>query len=195
MLSQNMRIQCKADLKCFLETELSAYPKNPILNWFLIGEGAVLRRHQILLRKTEYFVNRNKKFIALFYKFRLFRLQAKYCLHIPLNCCGKGFRIMHLGPILINSKSTLGENVCIHINTSIVAGGTNDMVPTIGNGVVIGVGAVVLGGVTLADNIAIGANAVVNKDFLEENIAIAGAPAKKVSNNGRLSWSKKPRPS
>lgn len=61
-------------------------------------------------------------------------------------------------------------------------------VPTIGNGVVLGVGAVVLGDVRLADNIAVGANAVVNKSFDEENIAIAGVPAKKISNNGRKVW-------
>lgn len=36
-----------------------------------------------------------------------------------------------------------------------------------------------LGDVRLADNIAVGANAVVNKSFDEENIAIAGVPAKK----------------
>ena len=190
MLPQNMRIQSKFDLKSFLEKELCAYSKNPIINCFLVGEGSVLRRHQLLLRKTEYFVNTKKKIFASFYKFKLQRFQAKYGLNVPLNCCGKGLRIMHLGPVLINSKATLGENVCIHINTAIVAGGTNDLVPTIGNGVVIGVGAVVLGGVTIADNIAIGANAVVNKDFLEENIAIAGVPAKKISNNGRLFWGK-----
>ena len=191
MLPQNMRIQSKSDLKQFLEKELAAYPKNPIVNFFLIGEGTVLRRHQLLLRKTELFINTKKKVLARIYKFRLFRIQTKYSLKIPLNCCGKGFRIMHLGPILINSNATLGENVCMHINTAIVAGGTNDEVPTIGNGVVIGVGAVVLGGIRIADNIAIGANAVVNKDFLEENIAIAGVPAKKISDNGSLFWNKK----
>lgn len=45
-----------------------------------------------------------------------------------------------------------------------------------------------LGDVRLADNIAVGANAVVNKSFDEENIAIAGVPAKKISNNGRKVW-------
>lgn len=42
----------------------------------------------------------------------------------------------------------------------------------------------------MQDNIAIGANAVVNKNFTEENIAIAGIPAKKISNNGALEWNK-----
>lgn len=55
----------------------------------------------------------------------------------------------------------------------------------------IGVGAVVLGDIELADNIAVGANAVVNKSFEEADIAIAGIPAKKISNNGRNVWAGK----
>jgi len=46
-------------------------------------------------------------------------------------------------------------------------------------------------GVYIANNVAIGANALVNKSVEEENIAIAGVPAKKISNNGRLEWNKK----
>lgn len=190
MLSKDKRIQSKSDLKEFLEKELSYYSKNPIVNFLKFGEGAILRHHQLLLRRTEYFVNTGKKIRALLYRIRLSRWQNKYAIHIPINCCGKGLRIMHVGPILINLKATLGENVALHINTSIVAGGNTSFAPAIGNGVVIGVGAVVLGGITLADNIAVGANAVVNKDFLEENIAIAGVPAKKISDNGRTSWAK-----
>lgn len=43
-----------------------------------------------------------------------------------------------------------------------------------------------IGAVKVADNVAVGANAVVTKDVLEEGIAVAGIPAKKVSNNN--SW-------
>ena len=75
------------------------------------------------------------------------------------------------------------------MNTSVVAGGTNDFVPTIGNHVILGVGAVVLGGVTIADNVAIGANAVVNKSVEQSNVTVAGVPAKIVSNHGTLDWS------
>ncbi|SJZ81613.1 serine O-acetyltransferase [Globicatella sulfidifaciens] len=97
---------------------------------------------------------------------------------------------MHLGPILVNGKVKAGKNISIHINTSIVAGGPDNGAPVLEDGIVIGVGAVVLGPIKIAKNIAIGANAVVNKTFLEENIAIAGVPAKKISDNGRVAWSK-----
>ena len=55
-----------------------------------------------------------------------------------------------------------------------------DKVPTIGNGVFIGANAVLFGKITIADGIAIGAGAVVNKSFLEPYVVIAGNPAKVV---------------
>ncbi len=95
---------------------------------------------------------------------------------------------MHLGPILMNGEVTVGRYCAFHMNTALVAGGRDTGVPTLGNGVVVGVGAVISGGVFLADNIAVGANAFVNKSFDESDIAIAGVPAKKISNNGRKTW-------
>ena len=38
---------------------------------------------------------------------------------------------------------------------------------------------------------AVGANAVVNKNVADENIAVAGVPAHKVSDGGGLNWNKK----
>jgi len=118
-------------------------------------------------------------------------MQYKYAMHVPLNCCGKGFLIIHIGPLLINDKASFGEDCSVHVNTMFVAGGTNDGAPQIGNNVVVGVGAVVLGPVKIADYVAIGANAVVNKDVLEENVAVAGVPAKVISKNGTKEWNKK----
>jgi serine O-acetyltransferase len=118
-------------------------------------------------------------------------IQNKYALHVPVNTCGKGLKIMHLGPILVNSRATVGRDCSLHINTAIVAGGTNDDVPYLEDGIVIGAGAVILGGVNIAENIAIGANAVVNKSFDEPNIAIAGVPAHKISDKGSTYWNVK----
>ena len=55
--------------------------------------------------------------------------------------------------------------------------------PIIGDNVFIASGARILGTVQIANNIAIGANAVVTKSFLEESITIAGVPAKKISDH------------
>ena len=48
----------------------------------------------------------------------------------------------------------------------------------------IGPGTVIVGKITIADNIAIGANSYVAKSFYERGITIAGVPAKKVSDSG-----------
>ena len=52
--------------------------------------------------------------------------------------------------------------------------------PRIGNNVDMGVGAKVLGGIPIADDIKIGANAVVTKSFNEAGITIVGIPAHKL---------------
>ena len=67
-------------------------------------------------------------------------------------------------------------------------GGNNGYAPVLGDNIVVGYGAVILGNTHVANGVAIGANAVVNKDVLEENIAVAGVPARKISNNGRNTW-------
>ena len=55
------------------------------------------------------------------------------------------------------------------------------MSPILGDNVYIGPGAKLFGKITIADNISIGANAVVTKSFEQENISIAGVPAKIIS--------------
>lgn len=191
MLSEEKKIKTKKQLKEYLDCELPQYGGGGIKSLLLIGETAILRRHQFILRKTEYYSNTGKCFRTILYKIRLSYFQNKYALHIPINTCGKGLKIMHVGPILFNGKVTVGENCSFHINTNLVADGLDDSVPTLGNGVVMGVGSVVLGGVVIANNVAVGANAVVTKDILEEDIAVAGVPAKKISTNGRTKWNKK----
>ena len=54
----------------------------------------------------------------------------------------------------------------------------------IGDNVWIGPGAKIFGKIFIADNIAIGANSVVNRSFAEQNITIAGIPAKKIKDSG-----------
>lgn len=185
-------IRNKNDLKKFLDIEKKKYNrKSRMIPIICIRESDYLWKYNVLLRKTEYYVNTNKKIRSLVYKILFNRFKMKCNIHIPLNVFGKGLKIMHLGPILVNGNVKAGEDISLHVNTSIVAGGIDNGVPKLGNGVIVGVGAVILGNITIANNIAIGANSVVNKSFEEENICIAGVPAKKISNNGGLNWNKK----
>ena len=188
MLPEEKRIRTKEQLKDWLDYEMSLYGGDKLSDVLMLTEGAILRRHQKFLRKGEYHDNTGHRLRSIYYRFRVKLIQNRHCLHIARNCCGRGLHIMHLGSVLMNGHITVGENCSIHINTSIVAGGSSKQVPSIGDNVSIGVGAVILGGVYVADGIAIGANSVVNKSFYEPDITIAGAPAKKISDKGSRTW-------
>ena len=153
-------------------------------------EQAHIWQFQKRLRITEYYKNCNHKIRFLLSQRKLNSLRHKYNFEICLNVFDKGLRIMHIGPILTNAKARVGQNCSIHINTGIAAQGITSEAPTIGDDVVIGFGACIIGGCHIANGIAIGANALVNKSFEEENIAIAGVPARKISNNGSREWGK-----
>lgn len=186
-------ISSRKELKEWLDYERNRYELGGVffyIKYFAGMEREIIWHFQRRLRITEYYYNTNKKIAYVLSRVRLNKIENKYGLHIGINVCGKGLKIMHIGSILTNGKVRMGENVSLHINTSFVAQGVTGDVPIIGNGVVVGVGASVVGGIRIADNVAVGANAVVTKDILEENIAVAGVPAKKVSNNGRLNWNR-----
>jgi len=183
-------IASRSDLHAWLLYEKKKYTSVTKF-WRLmpLSEQDAIWRYQRRLRVTEYHMNTGHKLRYLFSRLRLHKMQFRYGMKIKLNSCGKGLKIMHLGSILTNGD--LGEDCSLHVNTSIVSGGRDTGTPVIGSHAVIGVGAVVVGSVTLGSGIAIGANAVVTKSFEEDNIAIAGVPAKKISDNGASTWNKK----
>ena len=179
MLPIEKRIMDSDTLKDWLEYEASKYGASGKFRMvFPVSESDVLRKHIWLLRLTEYHINTNHRLQSLFCQTILFRMQNRYALHTPPNTCGRGLKIMHVGPVLINGRATLGEDCSIHINTAIVAGGALDEVPSVGNRVCIGVGAVLIGGIHISDDTVIGANAVCTKSVEETGVTVAGVPAK-----------------
>lgn len=184
MLSEDKRINTRAQLKEWLDVELKRYritPRRILPYIFQASEGAVLHKHTVLLRKTEYYVNSKKKIRAKLYYARLMKMQIKYGLHVPINTCGKGLVIYHVFPMVMNGEVTLGENCTLSPFCVLgYGGGSNAGVPTLGDNVMVGAGAKIIGGVTIADGINIGAGAVVTKSFLEPGISVAGVPAKKI---------------
>lgn len=104
---------------------------------------------------------------------------------IPINTFGPGLKINHFGLIVVNANTRIGAFCDIHQGVNIGQHGLhqND-VPIIGDNVWIGPGAKIFGKITIPSRCAIGANSVVNKSFEEENITIAGIPAKKISDKG-----------
>ncbi len=120
-----------------------------------------------------------------FYKYHRFLFETKLNYSIPLNSVGKGLCLSHMGPVVISEFAKIGEKCRIHSCVNIGADFRKSRVaPRIGNNVYIGPGAKLFGDIAIADGIAIGTNAVVNKSFTEENISIGGVPAKKISDQG-----------
>ena len=80
MINEDKRLKTKEQLRDWLGEETARYPnygRYRIYNFLLLSENAILRRHQILLRKTEYFVNIGKSIRAKLNKMRLDLLQIK----------------------------------------------------------------------------------------------------------------------
>lgn len=104
---------------------------------------------------------------------------------IPINTFGPGLKINHYGLIVVNGNARIGAFCDIHQGVNIGQHGADQHdVPTIGDNVWIGPGAKIFGRITIASRCAIGANAVVNRSFTDEDISIAGIPAKKVGDKG-----------
>jgi len=94
---------------------------------------------------------------------------------------GRNFFIDH-GFVVIGETAIIGDDVTIYQNATL--GGTNPTNgaggkrhPTIGDGVIISLGAAVLGPVTVHARARVGANAVVTKDVAEGQVVV-GIPAK-----------------
>ena len=85
-----------------------------------------------------------------------------------------------IGNIVINNNAILGDNVKLHGNNCIGNNGKDYKCPKIGNNVDIGFGSIITGDIIIADDIKIGANAVVNKSFFKKGITIAGVPAREI---------------
>lgn len=119
-------------------------------------------------------------------KWRLKHYSIKYGISIPYTTSvGEGFYIGHFGGIVVNGLTKIGRNV--NISTGVVIGQSNRGdkmgVPVIGNEVYIGPGAKIFGKITVGNNVAIGANAVVTSD-IPDNSVVAGMPAHIISNKG-----------
>lgn len=182
-------INSKKDYLYYLEADriAKAIPKYPNLRDRIIN---ILIPNQVwkfqkMLRKLEYYKNCKNSVAGTIQRFFLMRKFRKLSYNlgfsIPLNVFGPGLSIAHHGTIIINGATRIGSNCRIHACVNIGSkAGTGDKAPQIGDNCYIGPGVKMFGDIRIANNIAIGANSVVNKSFTEDNIVIAGIPAKKI---------------
>ena len=99
----------------------------------------------------------------------------------PKACIGKRFFIDHGEGVVIGETAIIGDDVLIY--QQVTLGGTGKehgkRHPTIGNNVIIGAGAKVLGNITIGDNVRIGAGSVV-VDNVPEMSTVVGIPGRVV---------------
>ena len=154
--------------------------KNRIMAVYTHNEEYMIYRFICDLRKAEFYQSRNK-LLFVYYLRRSNKQGYRLGYFIAPGVLGKGVLLYHRGDIIINSVSTIGDGCLFHGDNCIGNNGVDNRCPVLGKNVELGIGAKVIGGITLADGIRVGANAVVTKSFTEPGITIAGVPARKVS--------------
>ena len=103
----------------------------------------------------------------------------------PSATIGTGFFIDHGMGVVIGETAEIGDYVTLF--QGVTLGGTGKergkRHPTLGNHVVVGAGAKILGGITVGDNVKIGANSVVIKN-VPANSTVIGVPARIIKTQG-----------
>ncbi|HBR50071.1 MAG TPA: serine O-acetyltransferase [Nitrospira sp.] len=98
---------------------------------------------------------------------------------------GTGFFIDHGMGVVIGETAEIGDYVTLF--QGVTLGGTGKergkRHPTLGNHVVVGAGAKILGGITIGDNVKIGANSVVLKN-VSANSTVIGVPGRVIKSQG-----------
>ncbi len=99
---------------------------------------------------------------------------------------GRGLFIDHGMGVVIGETTVIGDNVTLF--QGVTLGGTGKQKgkrhPTLGDNVVVGTGAKVLGSFTIGDNVQIGANAVVVREVPADSVVV-GVPGRIVRQQGR----------
>jgi serine O-acetyltransferase len=100
---------------------------------------------------------------------------------------GKGFFIDHGMGVVIGETTEIGDNCVLFHNVTL--GGTGKHKgkrhPTLGNNVMVGTGAILLGPIKVGNNVKIGANTFILMQDVPDNTTVAGTPGKIVKINGQ----------
>lgn len=140
-----------------IDRQQNQHPKNRMFLW--------------VYRHAQYFYQKQSKMLAWPYRIIL-RLTYNRNNHWPIQCSiGSGLRLPHNMGIVISGKAKIGAYCTIFHQVTI--GEENGKAPTIGNHVLIGAGAKILGDVHIGDYVKVGANAIVTKD-VREGLTVVG---------------------
>ena len=169
-------LNCEADIEAVVTRDPACHT---YLQPFLYFKGfAALQAYRV----AHHLWQNGREFIALYLQSRVSEL-LQVDIH-PAAKMGKGIFIDHATGIVIGETAIVGDNVSIlH---SVTLGGTGkiggDRHPKIGNGVLIGAGAKVLGNIVIGNNARIAAGSLVLK-AVDCGDTVAGIPAVVVKSN------------
>ena len=186
MRSKENLLDTKDKLKEWIRRDRisSGYPATISIKEYVIGLIApnYIMRFERLLRIVEYIYNSKTgifwKIVLFILRIRLRKMQVRLGFTIPINVFGPGLAIAHYGNIVVSQNASIGDNCRIHSGVNIGSSGGDDAAPIIGDNVYIGPGAILFGDIIIGNGVLIGANATVNKSFEENNVVIAGTPAR-----------------
>ena len=141
--------------------------------------------YDVALRKDEYYTNTSsesvvKRLKALYWRRKHNLLGCKMGISIPVNTFGKGLLIYHSQGIIVHRQARCGEFCKLHGMNCIGNNGSengSENVPVIGDKLDMGVGAIIIGGITLADEVKVAAGAVVCKSCNNKGAVLIGIPA------------------
>ena len=167
----------REDINAIMERDPAARSKLEV--FFLYSGFKAVRSH----RRANWCFRHNLKFLARYISQRS-RHKTGIEIH-PGAQIGKGLFIDHGMGVVIGETTVIGDNCTIYQNVTL--GGTGKehgkRHPTLGNNVLVGAGAKVLGPFKVGDNARIAAGAVVLKEVPANSTAV-GVPARIVKVNG-----------
>lgn len=177
------------DIKSIMERDPAA--KSPLTVFFLYSGLHAVHYHRI-----SHWLYKHKRFFMARFVSQFARLVTGIEIH-PGATIGRGLLIDHGSGVVIGETAIVGDNCTIY--QGVTLGGTGKEKgkrhPTIGNNVLIGAGAKVLGSFKVGDNSVIAANSVVLHE-VPENCTCVGAPARVKKINGQrvgdIDWASTP---
>ena len=168
----------KADVRTTRERDPAARSDMEVL---LLYSGV----HALIAYRAAHKLYENKHYFAA----RAISQAARYVTGIEIHPgakIGKGLMIDHGMGVVIGETAEIGDNCTLY--QGVTLGGTGKDVgkrhPTLGNNVMVGAGAKVLGPFKIGDNTKIAANAVVLEE-IPDNCTVVGMPAKIVRREGK----------
>ena len=166
-----------ADLDSYLERDPAARSRLEV--FFLYSGYKAVRKY----RRANWFYRHHMKFIARYLSQRA-RHRTGVEIH-PGATIGKGLVIDHGMGVVIGETTVIGDNCILYQNVTLGGTGkeTGKRHPTLGNNVMVGSGAKVLGPFKVGDNSRIAAGAVVLTE-IPPNCTAGGVPARVVRING-----------